>query len=138
VAKSLEALTKAQTLAAQYKHSPVSSYCDALQRVLELILMFTSLATAQLTARAEWMEAAAAAAGHPGGVPVPDAEEFVAAAAAGAARAAGAPGAGPQREPGCAEVALRQMLVARAAAHSAANAVALAAAAPAGASGDAA
>ena len=78
MAKSLEAMTKAQTLAQQFKHSPVSAFADVLQRVLELLMMFTNLTCAQLQARAEWMEQAAAAAGAPGGLPVPDAAEFVA------------------------------------------------------------
>jgi len=110
VAKSLEALTKAQTLAQQFKHSPVSAFADALQRVLELLMMFTNLTCAQLQARAEWMEQAAAAAGAPGGLPVPDAAEY----AAPAAPAGGA----PAHEPACAEVALRQTLASRAMARS--------------------
>lgn len=129
MAKSLEAMTKAQTLAQQFKHSPVAAFADALQRVLELLLMFASLTTAQLTARAEWMEAAAAAAGAPGGLPVPDAAEYAAAAAGGDGHQA-APAL--LREPGCAEVALRQALVARAAM----NAANAAAAPPAGDAGN--
>jgi len=130
VAKSLEAMTKAQTLAQQFKHSPVAAFADALQRVLELLLMFASLTTAQLNARADWMEAAAAAVGVPGGLPVPDAAEYAAAAGGDGGAHQAAPAL--LREPGCAEVALRQALVARAAM----NAANAAAAAPAGDAGN--
>jgi hypothetical protein len=62
-------MTKAQTLVAQHKHAPLGAYVGAALRVIELLMMFCSLTSAQLGARADWMEAAAAAAGCPGGVP---------------------------------------------------------------------